>query len=116
VSVPLLGILGADTPIASMPEEARVALPRELVRRPAETFALRVQGDALRADQILDGDLLIAERREPRREGESVVEILAGGAAILKAAGPGRDPGRDRRRDEPPRVLGVVTALLRRYD
>lgn len=116
VSVPLLGILGAETPVASMPEHASVALPRELVRRPAETFALRVQGDALRADQILDGDLLIAERREPRREGESVVEILAGGAAILTAAGRGREIVRDRRRDESPRVLGVVTALLRQYD
>jgi len=115
VSVPLLGILGAEAPIASMPD-ASVALPRELVRRPAETFALRVQGDALRADQILDGDLLIAERREPRSEGESVVEILAGGVAILTAAGRGREVVRDRRRDEAPRVLGVVTALLRQYE
>ncbi|HZN03764.1 MAG TPA: S24 family peptidase [Candidatus Polarisedimenticolia bacterium] len=124
VSVPLLGFLAAEKPIEPIPESASVALPRELVRRPAETFALRVKGDSLRPEQILDGDLLIAERREQWRDGEAVVEILAGGQAVLRPAGRdrGREPGPDRRRDEEgrredaPRVLGVVTGLLRRYD
>lgn len=124
VSVPLLGCLSCDRPIEPVPESDSVALPRELVRRPAETFALRVRGDALRPEQILDGDLLIAERREQHRDGEAVVEILPGGEAVLRPSGRdrGRDAGRERRRDdekprgEGPRVLGVVTGLLRRYD
>ena len=123
VSVPLLGCLSADKPIEPIPESASVALPRELVRRPSETFVLRVRGDALRPEQILDGDLLIAERREQCRDGEAVVEILAGGEAVLRPAGRdrGRDAARDRRREDDRRradgrVLGVVTGLLRRYD
>jgi repressor LexA len=118
LSVPLLGLLVPERPIESVHGSDSVALPRELVRRPAETFALRVKGDGLRPEQILDGDLLIAERREQRRDGETVVEVLAGGEAILRPAGRerGRDVSRDRRRDDAPRVLGVVTGLLRRYD
>src|SRR5262245_56641867 len=99
VSVPLLGCLLPDKPIEPVPERDRVALPRELVRRPAETFALRIKGDGLRAEQLLDGDLLIAERREQRRDTETVVELLAGGEAVFRPAG--RDRGR-RSRGSPP--------------
>lgn len=123
VSVPLLGLLAPDKPVEAVPQDT-VALPRELVRHPAETFALRVKGNSLSPEQILDGDLLIAERREQRRGSESVVEIQAGGEAVFRPAGRdrGREPVGDRRRDgdrgrdESPRVLGVVTGLLRRYD
>ena len=117
VSVPLLGLLAPDKAIEAVPGTDRVALPRELVRRPAETFALRVKGDALRPEQILDGDVLIAERREPRRDSEAVVEVLPGGEAVLRPAG--RDRGQDAarpRREDVPKVLGVVTSLLRHYD
>jgi len=106
VMVPLLGTLSLDRPIEPLPDEAAVALPRELVRRPSETFVLRVKGDELREDQILDGDLLIAERREQRRDGEPCVTVQAGGGTVLQR--------RSRARDE--RVLGVLTGLLRRYD
>ena len=118
VSVPLLGLLAPDRPIEAVDGSGSVALPRELVRRPAETFALRVKGDGLRPEQILDGDLLIAERREQRRDGETVVEVLSGGEAVLRPAGHdrGREASRERRREESPRVLGVVTGLLRRYE
>jgi repressor LexA len=107
VSVPLLGMLAPDRPIQPLPDESTVALPRELVRRPAETFVLRVKGDALRDEQILDGDLLIAERREQRRDGEAIVAVLSGGNALFRQAARARDSER---------VLGVVTGLLRRYD
>jgi repressor LexA len=107
VTVPLLGTLTPERPIEAIPSAATVSLPRELVRRPSETFVLQVKGDALRADQILDGDLLIAERREPRRDGETFVAVQGTGGAVLKVSGPPRDPER---------ALGVLTGLLRRYD
>ena len=107
VMVPLLGVLTPDRPIQPIAGETTVPLPRELVRRPAETFVLRVKGDALRDEQILDGDLLIAERREQRKDAEAVVAVQGSGGAVLKSAARARD-------DE--RVLGVLTALLRRYD
>lgn len=107
VTVPLLGTMTPERPIEAIPSAATVSLPRELVRRPSETFVLQVKGDALRADQILDGDLLIAERREQRRDGEPCVAVQAGGGAILKSGARAR---------ESERVLGVLTGLLRRYD
>jgi len=106
VTVPLLGTITPERPIEAA-AVATVSLPRELVRRPAETFVLQVKGDALRDDQILDGDLLIAERREQRRDGEPCVAVQAGGGAVLKSGARAR---------ESERVLGVLTGLLRRYD
>jgi repressor LexA len=107
VTVPLLGTITPDQPIQPLADQATVSLPRELVHRPAETFVLQVKGDALRPDQILDGDLLIAERREPLRDGEPCVAVQAGGGAILKSG---------TRASETERILGVLTGLLRRYD
>jgi repressor LexA len=107
VTVPLLGLLTPERPIQPVPEQETVALPRELVRRPSETFVLKVKGDALREEQILDGDLLIAERREPGRDGETVVSVMVSGGALFRSSARAR---------EAERVLGVVTGLLRRYD
>jgi repressor LexA len=107
VSVPLLGTLVPDKPIQPDAAETMVVLPRELVRRPSETFVLLVKGDALRSDQILDGDWLIAERREQRSDSGPVVAVQGGGGAVLKPASRARDSER---------VLGVVTGLLRRYE
>lgn len=107
VTVPLLGTLTPERPIQPVAGQETVALPRELVRRPSETFVLRVKGDGLRDDQILDGDWLIAERREQSKDGEPIVAVLGSGGAVLKNATRARDSER---------VLGVLTGLLRRYD
>ncbi|HET8947112.1 MAG TPA: S24 family peptidase, partial [Candidatus Polarisedimenticolia bacterium] len=107
VTVPLLGLISPDRPIEAHATASTVTLPRELVRRPGETFVLQVKGDALADDQILDGDLLIAERREPRRDGETFVAVQGTGGAVLKVGGRPR---------EAERALGVLTGLLRRYD
>jgi repressor LexA len=109
VPVPLLGRFATGRPITGSEDETTVAVPREMVRRPAEAFAVRVHGSGLDADQILDGDLLVAERRDRPNPGNLVLAIQEDGSAWLRTCED--DRGRVRGR-----VQGVVTGLLRRYE
>ena len=79
-------------------------------------------------DGILDGDIVIVERREEARDGEIVVAIVDGGEATLKRirALPGppatvelrpANPQMEALRYAPERVrvTGVVTGQMRSY-
>src|SRR5215831_14220835 len=94
VPVPLLGAFASGRPITRTDEERTVAVPREMVRRPAETFAVRVLGSGLDAEQILEGDLLVAERRDRADVGNLVLAIQEDGSAWLRTCEAGRVRGR----------------------
>jgi repressor LexA len=126
VDLPLLGAIAAGRPIEALVEEERAALPRELVRRPEETFVLRVRGDSMRDEQILDGDLIVVERRERAENGDVVVALIEGREATLKTFY--RERGRIRLQPANPamepitvdpeavRIQGIVTGLFRRFE
>jgi repressor LexA len=100
-----------------------VALPEELLGR-GETFALRVQGDSMVGDGILDGDVVVVESRKSVENGATVVALVRGEATLKRFF---RERGRVRlvpanERLEPivaaaedVEVRGEVVALLRRY-
>src|SRR5262245_53225671 len=47
VDLPLLGCVAAGAPIEVFEDAEAVAVPAGMVRRPAETFVLRVRGDSM---------------------------------------------------------------------
>lgn len=63
--------------------EARIDLNRELIASPLSTALMRVCGDAMAADGIVDGDLLVIDRSQSPRPGRLVV-ALEGGVFILR--------------------------------
>lgn len=63
--------------------EARIDLNLELIPRPLSTFFMRVRGDAMTGDGILDGDLLVIDRSVEARPG-LVVVATHGGAFIVR--------------------------------
>ena len=63
--------------------EARIDLNLELIPRPLSTFFMRVSGDAMAGDGILDGDLLVIDRSLRARPG-MVVVVCHGGAFLLR--------------------------------
>ena len=63
--------------------EARIDLNVELIPRPLSTFFMRVSGDAMRGDGIVDGDLLVIDRSVDPRPG-MVVVVVHGGAFLLR--------------------------------
>ncbi len=58
--------------------ESRIDLNIELIPRPLSTFFMRVSGDAMRGDGIVDGDLLVIDRSVDARPGMVVVATHAG--------------------------------------
>ena len=86
-------------------------------------FVLEVQGDSMIDEQIRDGDLVIAEKREQIRDGDTVVAVLPGGEATLKKLY--REKNRIRLQPANPDykpiyapdldVQGVVIGVIRRY-
>ena len=49
-----------------------------------EHFALRVQGESMIEDHILDGDLVVIRRQQAADDGDVVVALLDDGTATLK--------------------------------
>ena len=123
-TVPLLGVVAAGTPIEAIENQETVALPEEFLGR-GETFALRVRGDSMVGEGILDGDLIVAEARREARDGATVVALVRGEATVkkLRRERGGRvrlEPANERlapivARGDEVEIRGVVIAVLRRY-
>lgn len=123
VTVPLLGVVAAGTPIEPIEEAESVSLPEDLLGR-GETFALRVRGDSMIGDGILDGDLIVVESRSEVANGTTVVALVRGEATVKRLF---RERGRVRlvpandriapivAREGDVEVRGAVIAVLRRY-
>ncbi len=101
--IPLLGAIPAGLAVSSeqfsMPERMRVDLARFRVQDPGTTFALKVTGDSMMGAHIMDGDIVIIARREPKVgdivaaliDGESTLKRLdrdVDGNPVLKAENP----------------------------
>ena len=125
--VPLVGAIAAGRPIEAVEVPEWVEAPAPL-RGDRPCFALRVRGESMIEDGILDGDVVIVERREQARDGEIVVALIDGAEATLKrlhtVAGP--PPAVELRpanahmealryAPERVRVTGVVTGQMRSY-
>jgi len=77
VEVPLLGKVTAGSPIEAieMPDEY-FSLPAYLIPQSGnEIFTLKVSGESMINVGIYDGDILIVERRNTARNGETVVAM-----------------------------------------
>jgi repressor LexA len=126
VAVPILGKFAPGRPIEALSGAAPAAVPRDMVAKPADTFALIVGGDALRGEQILDGDVIVLEGRARPAEGMMVVAIGPGENASLKTvrrdrgrvhlAAPDGAGERGETRGEDLIIHGVVLGLLRRFE
>lgn len=85
VEVPLLGKVTAGTPIEAIetPNEY-FSLPASLIITKNEVFTLKVSGESMINVGIYDGDILIVEKRNTARNGETVVAMNAEGEATVK--------------------------------
>lgn len=83
--VPLLGKITAGSPIEAieMPDEY-FALPSYLLPKGKEVFTLKVEGTSMINAGILDGDIVIVERRSNARNGEIVVAMTDENEVTLK--------------------------------
>jgi repressor LexA len=80
---PLLGYIAAGAPIEALTDQENISLPSFLSGNTG-TYVLRVRGDSMRDDHILDGDYVVVEPRNHARDGEMVVALIDGAYATLK--------------------------------
>ena len=83
--VPLLGKVQAGNPIEAieMPDEF-FSLPVGLLPKGKDVFTLRVSGESMINVGIYDGDIIIVERRQDARNGETVVAMTEENTVTVK--------------------------------
>ncbi len=88
-TLPLLGRIAAGQPIEAIEGQDEIDLSEFFVNR--NRFVLKVQGDSMIEDGILDGDMVVVEKRDTADNGEIVVALIDGLEATLKRLQKNRD-------------------------
>ena len=123
---PLVGKIAAGYPIEKYADSDELDLMDMFGTRigaPGATFALRVDGDSMRDEGILDGDIILLERAQVASNGDRVVALLEDGSTTLKTFFKESDHIRLQPANpdfEPIRVKfcqiqGIVKGVVRRY-
>jgi len=81
-SIQLCGIIDAGQPIEAIRTNETIDIPRDMMGR--KTFALRVRGDSMIEDGILEGDFVIIEQITTPKNGDIVVALIDNDKATLK--------------------------------
>ena len=81
-NIPLEGVIDAGRPIEAIRTHETIDIPRDMMGR--KTFALRVRGESMIEDGILDGDYVIIEQTTTARNGDIVVALVDNENATLK--------------------------------
>ncbi|MBW1682355.1 MAG: transcriptional repressor LexA [Deltaproteobacteria bacterium] len=121
--LPLLGKVAAGKPIEAVEDRDVIEVPPSLAGR-GDHFVLRVQGDSMEEDGILDGDYVVVRRQPTAENGETVVALIDNEATVkkyyrrkdhveLRPAHRGMSPIRVRPRDL--RIEGRVVGVVRYY-
>lgn len=85
IEVPLLGKITAGNPIEAIEQPNEFfSLPAYLIPRNKEVFTLLVSGTSMINAGILDGDIVIVEKRNTARNGEIVVAMTNDNEVTLK--------------------------------
>ena len=83
--IPLAGTIAAGRPIEAIEGNETIQVPTLLVpNKSRKYFALKVKGDSLIDDGILDGDVVIAEQTNTAKDGDLVVALTEDNRATLK--------------------------------
>jgi repressor LexA len=81
--IPMLGVIAAGRPVEAILNNETITVPRDMLGK-GRTFALRVRGDSMIGEGILDGDAIIVESGQTAKNGQTVVALLDGSEATVK--------------------------------
>jgi len=82
--IPLLGEIAAGQPIHVFEETESIEVAEDFIARGRRTFALRVRGDSMTEEGILDRDIIICAESSMANPGDTVVALIDGQEATVK--------------------------------
>jgi repressor LexA len=82
--LPLLGSVAAGAPIEAISTPETIAVPNDLVPPRGSSYVLRVTGDSMIDEHIVDGDLVVVQSRNSAENGETVIALVDGTSATVK--------------------------------
>jgi SOS regulatory protein LexA len=81
---PFCGDVAAGSPILPESRALPIEVPNSIHRQRDELFVLRVRGESMVDDAILDGDLVVLQRKGEYRNGDRVVALIDQEEVTLK--------------------------------
>ena len=122
IELPLVGLITAGEPIEAIEENEMIAVPETFIKN-ENSYVLKVKGESMIEEGILNGDYVIVERNFYPHNGDVVVALLDNTYATLKKY----FREKDRIRLQPanrtmkpiyaknPAIQGIVRAVLRKF-
>ncbi len=122
LELPLVGTVAAGKPIEAIETPDSIEVPASMVG-PGENFVLRVKGDSMIGDGILDGDFVVVRKQATADSGQTVVALIRGEATVKRLLRKGMSielhPANPAMRpivledEESFRIEGVVVGVIR---
>ena len=87
-TLPLMGKVAAGSPIEAIANQENIDVPESMLgshgRNRGPLFALRVSGDSMIDEGILDGDYVVIKKQPTAENGNTVVALVDGEATIKR--------------------------------
>jgi len=84
VEIPVVGRIAAGAPIEAIEDRATTIAVDTRLLRGREAYALRVQGDSMIEDGILDGDVVVVLKQQTAENGDTVVALIGEDATLKR--------------------------------
>ncbi|MBH20750.1 MAG: repressor LexA [Rhodobiaceae bacterium] len=85
VDIPIMGRIAAGSPITAIQEKIdNLHLPKDMLGKNHEHYALKIRGDSMIDSGIFDGDTVVVKRCETANNGDIIVALIDNEEATLK--------------------------------
>ncbi len=121
--LPLAGVVAAGIPIEAIEQGETIDVPEEMLGS-GEYFALKVRGNSMVDEGIVEGDTIIIRKQVTAENGQTVVALVEGAATVKKYFRRGNNIELKPANTSIPSIFvregeftiqGVVVGLLRKY-
>ena len=83
VVLPMAGVVAAGGPIEAIEQNETVDVPEEMLGS-GDYFALKVRGDSMIDEGIMEGDTILVKKQTTAANGQTVVALIEGDATVKK--------------------------------
>ena len=124
-SLPLFGFIAAGGPIEAIANPDTLQIPECFLPGPGKYYVLRVKGDSMIDEHIMDGDYVVIESRETASPGDTIVALIDSENVTLKKYYPEGEKIRLQPANDAlspiildgkrVRIQGIVVSVMRKY-